>query len=302
MTDLTVTAIIPSYGRPDSLARCLDGLLHGERLPDEVVVVVRETDAATREAAEAYPTVRIATVTEPGQIAAMNAGLAVATGEIVCFPDDDCVPRTDWLRRLMAHYDDPQVGGVGGRDVVGGPEGPEPPLVGRVGVVTWYGRIIGSHHCRTTPEPRPVDHLKGVNMSFRRVLLPAFDGRIRGPHLNDTDISLGVRRRGYRLIFDPDAKVDHYPAVRPDTPGGRDLLDPQLAYLDAHDRMYVLLKHTSALRKPLVVAYQLLLGTRVQPGVLTALAVGRWRVVGACVAGGLAGIGTALRAGCPRSQ
>ncbi len=201
----------------------------------------------------------------------------------------------------MAHYDDPQVGGVGGRDVVGGPEGPEPPLVGRVGVVTWYGRIIGSHHCRTTLEPRAVDHLKGVNMSFRRALLPAFDGRIRGPHLNDTDISLGVRRQGYRLIFDPEAKVDHYPAVRPDTPGGRDLLDPKLAYLDAHDRMYVVLKHTSALRKPLVIAYQLLLGTKVQPGVLTALVVGRWRVVGACVAGGLAGIATACGSGEPRS-
>ena len=158
---MTVTTLIPSYGRPDSLVRCLLGLASGERGPDETVVVVRDTDAATREALRAFPAAKIATVTEPGQIAAMNAGLAVATGDVVCFPDDDCVPRPDWLRRLMAHYDDPRVGGAGGRDVVGGPDGPEPPLVRRVGLITWYGRIIGNHHCRASPEPRAVDAPQG---------------------------------------------------------------------------------------------------------------------------------------------
>ncbi len=38
---LTVTALVPSYGRPDSLLRCLDGLLAGERAPEEIVVVLR---------------------------------------------------------------------------------------------------------------------------------------------------------------------------------------------------------------------------------------------------------------------
>jgi len=312
---MTVTALIPSYGRPDSLLRCLLGLMAGERVPDEIIVVVRDTDTATREALGGVvrgtqfrtggtqaADIKLATVAEPGQVAAMNAGLVVATGDIVCFPDDDCVPRPDWLRRLMAHYADPQVGGAGGRDAVGGPDGPEPPLVAHVGVVTWYGRIIGNHHCRTSSESRAVDHLKGVNMSFRRALLPAFDTNIRGPHLNDTDISLGVRRQGYRLIFDPEAKVDHYPAVRPDTPGGRDLLDPKLAYLDAHDRMYVLLKHLPWYRRPVAVAYQPLIGTKVQTGLVMGLIVGRWRVVGAGVRGVWAGMRTASRARRPRSQ
>ena len=35
-------------------------------------------------------------------------------------------------------------------------------------------------------------HLKGVNMSFRRELLAPFDPNIRGPHINDTDLSLAV--------------------------------------------------------------------------------------------------------------
>ncbi|MEI6499667.1 MAG: glycosyltransferase [Armatimonadota bacterium] len=274
---ITVTALIPSYGRPDSLVRCLEGLLAGERVPEEIIVIARDTDVETRQTAEhwgaAYAVAgfKLVTVTAPGQIAAMNAGLPQATGDVVTFPDDDCVPRPDWLRRIMLHYDDPQVGGVGGRDVVHVEGLPEPPTVSRVGLLTWYGRIIGNHHCNVVGGPRPVMHLKGVSMSFRRELLVPFDPGIRGPHLNDTDISLAVYRTGRPLIFDPEAKVDHHPAPRPDTPGGRDLLDPRLAFLDAHDWLYLLLKYQPWYLKPIDALYVLLIGTRARPGLLLGL-------------------------------
>lgn len=313
---LSVTALIPSYGRPDSLLRCLDGLLAGERVPEEVIVVVRETDAETRAAVEAWrekgdgaflaaenqkkgsvPFFSVVTVTAPGQIAAVNAGLPHATGDVVTFPDDDCIPRPDWLRRIMAHYDSDNVGGVGGRDVVhvGGQENAR--SVNRVGEITWYGRIIGNHHLEVTGGPRPVMHLKGVNMSFRRHLLVPFDPLIRGPHINDTDISLAVYRQGYQLIYDPEAKVDHYPASRPDTPGGRDLLDPRLAFLDAHDWTYLLLKHQPWWLRPVDVLYVLLVGTRLRPGLLLGLLRPRmWRVMAAALRGAVAGVGTVMKA------
>lgn len=287
---LTVTAVVPSYGRPESLLRCLEGLLAGERAPEQVVVVLRDTDSASREALAEWtpsagegraqgsapaagPALRLVLVAEPGQIAALNAGLAVATGDVVTFPDDDCVPRPDWLRRLVAHYADPRVGGAGGRDVVHH-DTPEPPLPAAraVGRLTWYGRVVGNHHREAPGGPRPVDHLKGVNMSFRRELLPPFDPCIRGPHYNDTDVSLGLSRHGWRLIYDPEAKVDHYPAPRLDNPGGRDLRDLRLARLDAHDWMYMVLKHQPWFLRPLSAFYIMLVGTRLRPGLLLGLA------------------------------
>jgi glycosyltransferase involved in cell wall biosynthesis len=301
---LTATAIIPSYGRPDSLLRCLDGLLAGDRRPDEIIVIARDTDTDTQHAAEQWPgreplAFHLVLVTEPGQIAAMNAGLPHATGDVVTFPDDDCVPRPDWLRRIMAHYEDPQVGGVGGRDVVHLEGLPEPPTVTRVGMITWYGRIIGNHHCNVTGGPRPVMHLKGVSMSFRRELLVPFDPSIRGPHINDTDISLAVYHTGHKLIFDPEAKVDHYPAARPDSPGGRNLLDPRLAFLDAHDWLYLLLKYQPWYLRPLNALYVLLIGTRPRPGLLLGLLRPRlWRTTWAAIRGALA----ALSAWCRPSR
>jgi hypothetical protein len=242
-------------------------------------------------------------VSQPGQIAAMNAGLAVATGEVITFPDDDCVPRADWLRRIMGHYDDPRVGGAGGRDVVNhAPPQPPPPTVRTIGKLTWYGRVIGNHHCETVGGPRAVDHLKGVNMSFRRALLPPFDPHIRGPHFNDTDVALGVSRRGWTLIYDPDAKVDHHPAQRPDSPGGRDLQDPRLIALDAHDWAYLVLKHQPWCLRGVSAAYILLVGSRLRPGLLSGLGQmlvrsgDAWRSMCASLRGALAGIVTWWRA------
>lgn len=306
---LTVTALVPSYARPDSLLRCLTGLVTAARVPEEIILVLRDTDTDSQEAFAAWQAqtpaaagIKRVLVTAPGQIAAINAGLPHATGDIICFPDDDSIPRPDWLQRLLPHYADPRVGGAGGRDVVHHPhEAPPPPTVAVIGKLTWYGRIIGNHHCEATGGPRPVDHLKGVNMSFRRELLSPFDPNIWGPHINDTDIALCVSRRGHRLIYDPEAKIDHYPAPRLDSPGGRNLQDLRLVYLDAHDWAYLVLKHQPWALKGLSLAYVLLVGTRLRPGLLLALALlprtpaQTLRTLGACLRGAVAGLGSWLK-------
>ncbi len=52
---LSVGVLVPSYRRPEDLGRCLEGLAAQIRLPDEVMVVVRDEDAATWEALDAAP-------------------------------------------------------------------------------------------------------------------------------------------------------------------------------------------------------------------------------------------------------
>ena len=168
--------LVPSYRRPDALRSCLDGLLAGTHLPEQIVVVLRDTDAGSHAAlqawlaehAEAQTLLDLAEVSEPGQCAATNAGIALATGEIVCFIDDDCVSTAQWLERLLAHYADPEVVGAGGRDVVHHGDEIEfspQPVVGRL---TWCGRVIGNHHQPAFTEPRRVQHLKGANPRRRQ--------------------------------------------------------------------------------------------------------------------------------------
>ncbi len=267
--------LIPSYRRGPALRDCLDGVVAGTRLPDEVVIVLRDTDAESHAIvsdwlAETANTglLRVVEVTERGQIAAINRGLEAVTGDVVVLTDDDAVPREQWLERLMSHYDDAGVGGVGGRDVVHHGDTVYRCTAHCAGRLTWYGKFIGNHHCDYPAGVTDVDHLKGVNMSFRRELIRPFETRIWGPHFNDTDQSLSVSGRGYRLVYDPGAIVDHYPADRPDSAAGRDMADPRQVYLDAHDHCFVLMKHLAPWRRILWLPYLLLVGSRRCPGLL----------------------------------
>jgi len=285
------TVLVPSYRRPDTLRRCLDAVLAGSRVPDQIVVVLRDTDTDSHEALDAWLAVtrhadRIdqVTVAEPGQAAATNAGLGAARGDIVCFIDDDTVPAEDWLERLLTHYGDPEVIGVGGRDIVhhGDDISARPqPVVGRI---TWYGRIIGNHHQPGFDEPAEVDHLKGANMSFRREVVSGFDTSIVGAHLTDTDASLSAGRHG-RLIYDPRASVHHYPAPRTGGYARQSEREEEMR-ADAHDCAYVMLKHLPPLRRAGFWLFALTIGQHWRYGLLRmlvmlpverSLALRRWR-------------------------
>lgn len=44
---MNISVLIPTYRRPKDLARCLEALKKQKRVPDEVLVIVRNTDAET---------------------------------------------------------------------------------------------------------------------------------------------------------------------------------------------------------------------------------------------------------------
>jgi cellulose synthase/poly-beta-1,6-N-acetylglucosamine synthase-like glycosyltransferase len=154
----------------------------------------------------------------------LNVGLAAAIGEIIAITDDDAAPHLDWLERIEEHFlADDRVGGVGGRDWVYQPGSQAPEQVAddrliSVGQLQWFGRTTGNHHIGVGVA-REVDILKGANMSYRRsaILGLGFDERLRGAGAqvsNDMGFSLSVRKRGWKLIYDPIVAVDHYPASR----------------------------------------------------------------------------------------
>ena len=273
------SVVVTTWRRPAELLRCLEGLSSQSRLPDEVVVVARSTDAETHRALQRAQLtdlpLRLVEVTDPGMAVSLNAGIRAAKGELVAITDDDAVPRGDWLERVELHLQaDAGLGGVGGRDWVHQGSKVLDQRATRVGEVRWYGRVIGNHHLGSGG-PREVDVLKGVNMAFRREALwgvsigDGLRGSATQPHW-EIGLCLALKRSGWRLLYDPAVAVDHYPAQRHDEDQRG---DRSLAALgnDVYNETYVLLRWLSGGRKAASLGYGLLVGTRQAPGVVVAL-------------------------------
>jgi cellulose synthase/poly-beta-1,6-N-acetylglucosamine synthase-like glycosyltransferase len=279
---MRIAVVVPTYRRPRDLRRCLDALGRQTREPDRIVVVVRagdaESEVVAREAALApgAPPVDTVAVSAAGQVAALNAGVeAVGGADVIAITDDDACPRPDWLERIAGHFAaDPRVGAVGGRDVVHADGGVVEACKDVVGKVQWFGRVIGDHHLGTGG-PRDVDVLKGANLSLRREALGEgirFDRRLHGRGAqvcNDLMLSLRLRREGWRLIYDPDVLVDHFPAQRHDA-DQRAVVSPVALRDAAHNETLALLEHLPAPTRAAFAVWAVACGTRAVPGLLQA--------------------------------
>jgi glycosyltransferase involved in cell wall biosynthesis len=267
---LSLSLIIPSINRPESLARALQAVRDRATIVQQVIVVARPEDVETHDVAERFGA-QIAEVSDPGLAAAMRAGAEMSRSDVVAFTDDDAAIRDGWDVRLMELYTSAlAVGGVGGRDIVDSPDQVSPPkLQSAVGKVTAWGQVVGAHHL-AKGKVREVDHLKGVNCSFLRVpfLSVQFQPLIMGKGAqarNEFLPSLAIRQMGLKLLFDPELIVDHYPAVRMgnDQRGG----DPAKMYEAAYNERlgFQLFLRPKRFRNAFYLA---LIGYRHAPGIL----------------------------------
>lgn len=276
---MKLSVLIPTWKRPESLARGLRALGAQERLPDQLVLVVRADDAATRELladlALPFP-VDVAAPPRSGVVAALNAGFDRAGGEVIAITDDDTEPRADWLTRIEAHFEaDPKLGALGGRDLIVGTDDAGPGDEGLVvGTVLRFGRVTGNHHLAAGPARR-VDIVKGANMAVRAAAIEhkRLDTALRGTgaeHHWEIDLSLAIEAAGWTLVYDPAVEVLHHEAERF---GGQreEQMSEEERFNAVHNQMLALLKNLSGTRRIVAAAYGLLFGTRADPGPVLAL-------------------------------
>jgi cellulose synthase/poly-beta-1,6-N-acetylglucosamine synthase-like glycosyltransferase len=270
-----IAVLIPTYRRREDLRRCLQAVRQQLRPAHQIVVVLRPDDEEAQQAVNdsgASADVTLAFVSVPGQIAALNAGLRAVRTDVVAFTDDDAAPRPDWLERIAAHFrGDLSLGGLGGRDWIHQHGRLESGSERVVGVITWYGRLIGNHHLGAGPS-REVDVLKGANMSFRVSALEGirFDERLRGSGaqvFNELGVCLAVKKRGWRIVYDPTLAVDHYPAVRHDE-DKRNFFSRAAIGHAAYNETLTLSEHLPRQRRIVFLLWALIVGNRAAPGLM----------------------------------
>ena len=220
----SLSVVIVSYRRTADLERCVEALARQNDPPDDINIIYREEDEDTVRLIERFrrrPAIplRAHAVDRPGVVAARNRGLDTTTADVVAMIDDDTEPPPQWAGALRRHYaENPRLGALGGRDIVS-VDGTS--IDGRrdtVGKLQWFGRVVGNHHLGYG-EPRPVDVLKGANMSFRMAAVQQrrFNELLRGDGAQpweDAEFSLAIKRSGWPVLYDPNLVVRHNQSAR----------------------------------------------------------------------------------------
>lgn len=212
MSDIPVSVVIVSRGRPAALTRCLTGVSQLIYPHFEVIVVADPDGIGAANALGFANDLKLVACDEANISVARNAGVAAAAGEVVAFIDDDAVPEPTWLSHLAAAFEDVQVMAAGG--FVRGRNGISFQWKANSIDVTGGAKPLDVDEREPTvlsPTPDHAIKTEGTNMAMRRdvlVEIGGFDPAFRF-FLDETDLNMRLAKLGHATAIVPLAEVHH---------------------------------------------------------------------------------------------
>ena len=202
----TVTVILPVHNGERFIAAKLDSIL-GLHYPAELMDILVLSDGSTDATGEivasyrARTNLRLIVLPQGGKAAALNAGIARATGEILFFTDVRQELEPQSLANLVECFADPSVGAASGELIIREGSGSEEASVG----LYWkYEKWIRKLQSRI----HSVMGTTGCIYAMRRRLAQPLP---RGTLVDDMFLPLGAFFEGYRIILDDSAIAYDYP-------------------------------------------------------------------------------------------
>ncbi|WP_306365013.1 mycofactocin biosynthesis glycosyltransferase MftF [Nocardia sp. CC227C] len=198
-----VTVIVPLHNDAAGLERLLSAL-RGH----SVIVVDDGSDRPVR-IPPAPGTRRRVTVLRSdrrrGAAAARNLGLRAATTEFVAFLESDVVPRSGWLEVMLGHFSDPKVALVAPRLLAMDPDSTVLARYEHMRASLERGRRESAVRSRG-----PVPYVPGTALLVRRDALTRAGGFDEAMTAGaDIDLCWRLERAGWRLRYEPAARVAH---------------------------------------------------------------------------------------------
>lgn len=233
-----VSTIIPTYNGRHLLEQHLPSVLKAMRPGDELVIVddastddtqawlgdefglapVRQRDAAVTKArvwhgqwsksGKKGPVLVVCNERNVRFAEASNRGAQVATGRYFFLLNNDVEPHPDALIHLLAAMTQPQVFGVGCRELQ--PEATGFKESGRNEL--WFARGIFQHRRAPSQKSGETAWISGGSGLFDAEKwreLGGFDVKFAPAYWEDIDLSERARRKGWLVLFEARAVVDH---------------------------------------------------------------------------------------------
>lgn len=106
---MKVSLIMSTLGRHDEVLQFIEAAKHLAHDDFELIVVDQNRDGQLRKACTAlapgFPLVYVESPHAHGLSRGRNLGIARASGDILCFPDDDCIYPPDLLGKVLACFE-----------------------------------------------------------------------------------------------------------------------------------------------------------------------------------------------------
>ncbi|MDL1964394.1 MAG: glycosyltransferase, partial [Deltaproteobacteria bacterium] len=209
-----VSIIIPVYNQCEHTFRCLESILKNSTVPYEVILVDNASDKSTAQMLDAMEGIRVIHNKEnQGFVIACNEGAKAGEGKNYLFLNNDTEVTQGWLEAMLSPLEDRKAGIVGAKLVY--PDG----RLQEAGNIIWqdgtgwnYGRGDGPDLPQYS-YLKEVDYCSGACLLVKKELwkkLGGFDQRYIPAYYEDTDLCFAARQKGYKVIYQPEARVIHW--------------------------------------------------------------------------------------------
>jgi peptidoglycan-N-acetylglucosamine deacetylase len=210
----SVTVLIPAHNEENVIVQTVTSVL-ASNLPYLRVIVVNDGSAdRTGELLDTYfgadERVRIIHQVNRGKAAALSHAMSLVETEIVVTIDADTEVEPDAIQKLLRHFSDPKTGAVAGNVKVGNRS-------------RWLTRWQALEYITSqNMEKRAFDLLNCITVvpgalgAWRKKAIDEAGGITADTVAEDADLTIGIRRMGWRVSYDEEAIAW---TEAPETPG-----------------------------------------------------------------------------------
>lgn len=214
-----VSIIIPVYNEFDYTYNCLKSIYRNSgNVCLEILIANDCSDDFTRQVEDIVGNVRLITTNENlGFLRNCNHAAQYARGKYLLFLNNDTQVQKGWLEPLVLLMEqDDTAGMVGSRLIY--PDG----FLQEAGGIVWKDASAWNYGNRKSPElseynyVKEADYISGASIMIRHELwneIGGFDVRYAPAYYEDTDLAFEVRKRGYKVMYQPLSVVVHFEGV-----------------------------------------------------------------------------------------
>ncbi len=201
---LLISVIIPTYNNEKLISKCLRAVEHQSltRSSYEIIVVNDGSIDHTVSEVGKFENVQTITIEHSGPSVARNCGAKLAKGTLLAFTDSDCLPTHTWLEAITQPFFQQDIIGVKGIY-----------CTEQTNIVSKFVQLEYEYKYERMKKQTYIDFIDTYSAAYRKDVFLAnggFDSTFSHPSVEDQELSFRLFRKGYHMVFEPKAVVQHW--------------------------------------------------------------------------------------------